>query len=66
MLELIAAAAFAACALRVALIARPFPGTKLPDPAKVPGMPMAASASIGVAHAALSRKGNGARPKFRT
>jgi hypothetical protein len=63
---LIAAAALVACALRVILIVRPLPGAKLPDPSKVAGMPMAGPASINAAHAALSRRGSAARPKFRT
>jgi hypothetical protein len=63
---LIAGALLVACILRVALIVRPLPGAKLPDPSKVAGMPMAGPASVGAAHAALSRKGAGARPKFRT
>ena len=64
--ELLAAAALVACALRLALIVRPLPGAKLPHPSKVSGMPMAGPASPGAAHAALSRKGSAARPKFRT
>ncbi len=64
--ELVAAAFFIACIVRVSLIVRPLPNARLPHPSKVAGMPMAGPASIRAAHAALSRKGAGARPKFRT
>jgi hypothetical protein len=52
--ELIAAALGIAAVVRVALIARPMPGTKLPHPSQVPGLPMAGPASPSAAHAALT------------
>jgi hypothetical protein len=64
--ELVAAAFLIACILRVALIVRPLPGAHLPHPSKVPDVPKAGPASIAAAHAAMSRKGSAARPKFRT
>jgi hypothetical protein len=64
--ELVAAAFLFACIVRVALIVRPLPNARLPHPSKVAGMPMAGPASVRAAHAALSRKGAGSRPKFRT
>jgi hypothetical protein len=51
--------------VRIALMVRPVGTPKLPDPAKL-GMPMAGNASPQAAHAALSRGGGAARPKFRT
>jgi hypothetical protein len=63
--ELITVAFLVACIVRVALIVRPLPNARLPHPSKV-GMPMAGPASVRAAHAALSRKGAGSRPKFRT
>jgi hypothetical protein len=59
-------AGFAACVVRVGLMLRPAPSASLPDPATVPGMPMAGPASLGAAAAAMSRRGSAARPKFRT
>jgi hypothetical protein len=59
-------AGFAASAVRVGLMLRPAPSANLPDPATVPGMPMAGPASLGAAAAAMSRRGSAARPKFRT
>jgi hypothetical protein len=56
----------AACVVRVWLMLRPVPPVTLPDPATVPGMPMAGPASLGAAQAAMSRRGGAARPKFRT
>lgn len=52
--ELIAAALGIAAVLRLALIARPLAGTKLPHPSQVPGLPMAGPASMAAAHAALT------------
>jgi hypothetical protein len=49
-----AAAGLAATLLRVTLMARPMPGTKLPHPSQVPGLPMAGPASPAAAHAALT------------
>lgn len=66
LVTLLAPAALIACLLRVALIVRPLPGAKLPHPSKVADMPMAGPASLGAAHAAISRRGAGTRPKFRT
>jgi apolipoprotein N-acyltransferase len=59
-------AACAAAVVRVGLMLRPAPSASLADPATVPGMPMAGPASLGAAAAAMSRRGNAARPKFRT
>jgi hypothetical protein len=64
-LESLAYAGLAACVLRVWLLLRPVPGAKLPHPSKIPGMPMAGPASLRAAHAALGRRGRGARPKFK-
>lgn len=58
-------AAGVASVLRVVLMLQPVPGPKLPPPSKVPGMPIAGSASASAAHAAINRSGT-ARPKFRT
>jgi hypothetical protein len=55
-LEMVAAGALVAGALRVALIVWPPVGTKLPDPSTVPGMPMAGPASQKAAHDAINRK----------
>jgi hypothetical protein len=55
-----------ACLVRVGLLLRPGPSATLPDPATVPGMPMAGPASVAAAQAAMSRRGSAARPKFRT
>ena len=55
-LEMLAAGGLVAVALRVALIVRPPPGAKLPDPINVPGMPMAGPALQKAAHAAINRK----------
>lgn len=66
---LVEAAAYggmAACALRIWLLLRPVAGVKLPHPSTIPGMPMAGPASVHAAHAALGRRGQSARPKFRT
>jgi hypothetical protein len=65
LLESLAYAGIAACVLRVWLLLRPVPGATLPHPSKIPGMPMAGPASTGSAHAALGRRGRGARPKFK-
>ena len=54
--ELLAGALGVACILRVALIVWPPAGAKLPDPATVPGMPMAGPAMMKAAHAAINRK----------
>jgi hypothetical protein len=54
--ELFAAAALAACVLRLALIVRPLPGARLPHPSKVAGMPMAGPALQKAAHAAINRR----------
>jgi hypothetical protein len=66
LLTCVCVAAIAACALRVVLMMWPVPGPKLPNPAKVPGMPIAGPASARAAHAAMNRGGNAPRPKFRT
>jgi hypothetical protein len=58
-------AGMVACATHFLLMLRPAPSASLPDPATVPGMPMAGPASLGAASAAMSRRG-AARPKFRT
>jgi hypothetical protein len=63
--QALACAGIAACALRVWLLLRPVPGATLPHPSKIPGMPMAGPASLRAAHAALGRRGRGARPKFK-
>jgi hypothetical protein len=52
----LALAVLAGCCIRVALIIWPPRGAKLPDPATVPGMPMAGPASQQAAHAALTGK----------
>lgn len=65
LLQALAFASIAACVLRVWLLVRPMPGATLPHPSKIPGMPMAGPASLGAAHAALGRRGRGARPKFK-
>lgn len=54
--ELLAAAALAACVLRLALIVRPLPAGRLPHPSKVAGMPMAGPALQKAAHAAINRR----------
>jgi hypothetical protein len=54
--ELFAAALFVACMLRVALIVRPPPNSKLPHPSKIAGLPMAGPALQKAAHAAIIRK----------
>jgi hypothetical protein len=64
-IELVGFAALIAGVVRVALIVWPPASAKLPDPAKL-GMPVAGPASVKSAHAALSRRGSGRRPKFRT
>ena len=51
-----AAALLAVYLVRITLIVRPVTGAKLPDPAKVAGMPMAGPASQKAAHAAINRK----------
>jgi hypothetical protein len=55
-IELVAGAALVACVLRLVLIVRPLPGAKLPDPSKVPGMPMAGPALQKAAHAVITRR----------
>jgi hypothetical protein len=65
LLQAVACAGIAACLLRVWLLLRPLPGATLPHPSKIPGMPMAGPASLNAAHAALGRRGRGARPKFK-
>lgn len=57
-------AAGVACVVRVVLMLWPVPGPKLPNPAKIPGMPIAGPASASAAHAAMSQSGT-ARPKFK-
>jgi hypothetical protein len=52
-------AAGVACVLRVILMLRPVPGAKLPNPAKVPGMPIAGPASPAAVHAALGGRRRG-------
>jgi len=59
-------AALTASVVRFALIMRSPPNGRLPNPAKVPGMPMAGPAAPGAAHRALSRGRTSRRPKFRT
>jgi hypothetical protein len=61
---ILAAAMLVLCIVRL-LVLRPPPAAKLPDPATL-GMPTAGPASVKSAHAALSRRGSGSRPKFRT
>ncbi len=53
--ELVAAAFLVACIVRVALIVRPPPNTKLPHPSKI-GLPMAGPALQKAAHRAIMRK----------
>ena len=48
-----------AALVRVALLLRPVPGPKLPNPAKVPGLPIAGPASPAAAHAALGGRRSG-------
>lgn len=48
-----------AALLRVALLLWPVAGAKLPNPAKVPGLPIAGPASPAAAHAALSGRRSG-------
>lgn len=48
-----------AALLRVALLLWPVPGPKLPNPAKVPGLPVAGPASPAAAHAALGGRRSG-------
>jgi hypothetical protein len=55
-IEIIGFAAAIAGVVRIALIVRPPPGAKLPDPSTVPGMPMAGPALHKAAHAAINRK----------
>jgi hypothetical protein len=64
-IELLFVAVLVLCIVRVLLLLRPLPREKLPDPASL-GMPVAGPASVKSAHAALSRRGSGSRPKFRT
>lgn len=60
-------AAGAGALLRFVLMLQQEPtGARLPHASQVPGLPMAGSASMGAAHAALGRRGRGARPKFKT
>lgn len=62
---LVVAAVLVLAVVRLALLVRPAPGSKLPDPGTL-GMPIAGPASVKSAHAALLRRGSGSRPKFRT
>jgi len=62
--ELVAAAGLAAACLRVGLMVRGAKPAPLPDPAQY-GHPMAGFASVRDAHAALTRQGSTARPKFK-
>ena len=65
LLALCLAAGFA-CLLRAVLLLLPAPtSASLPHPSKV-GLPMAGPATTSAAHAALSRQGAAARPKFHT
>ena len=59
-------AAGVACLVNLALRLLPGPSASLPHPSTVPGLPMAGPASQQAAHAALSRRGGAARPKFKT
>jgi len=63
--ELVAPALLVLVVVRIALLVRRPASASLPDPAKL-GMPIAGPASVKSAHAALSRRGSGSRPKFRT
>jgi hypothetical protein len=63
--DLVAGAFVVAGVLRVGMIVWPPPRPKMDDPAAL-GMPMAGFASVRDAHAALTRQGAGARPKFKT
>ena len=66
MLQALAYAGAAACLLRVWLLLRPVAAARLPHPSTIPGMPMAGPASMRAAHAALGRRGQSSRPKFKT
>jgi hypothetical protein len=55
-----------ACLVNLVLRMLPMPAVKLPHPSTVPGLPMAGPASQQAAHAALSRRSQAPRPKFRT
>jgi hypothetical protein len=55
-IEGMAFAVLVAGVVRVALIVLPPAGGKLPDPAKVAGMPMAGPALQKAAHAAINRR----------
>lgn len=66
LVAVIAPAALALFAVRFVLLVWPSGRAKAPPPETVPGMPMAGPASVKAAHAALSRRGKTARPKFRT
>lgn len=66
--ELVAAlapAALALCVVRFVLTVLPPKREKPDDPEKL-GLPVAGPASVKSANAALSRRGSGSRPKFRT
>jgi hypothetical protein len=52
-------AGFAACLMRVGLMLKPAPSASLPDPATVPGLPIAGPASPAAAHAALGGRRSG-------
>jgi hypothetical protein len=54
-----------ACLVNLVLRLLPGPSAALPHPSKI-GLPMSAPASVTAAHAALSRRGAAARPKFHT
>ena len=56
LLEMLLAGGLVAGGVMIVLIVWPAPGAKLPDPAKVAGMPMAGPASQKAAHAAIIRK----------
>jgi hypothetical protein len=62
---LVASAVLAMCAVRFVLILLPAKRAKPRDPGEL-GLPVAEAASKKSAHAALSRRGSGSRPKFRT
>jgi hypothetical protein len=63
--ELVAPALVVLAVVRIGLRLRPQGPSSLPDPSAL-GLPMAGPASQRAAHAALSRGGGAARPKFRT
>lgn len=62
-LAVLVGAVLVLCIVRALLILRPAPSSKLPDPSKVPGLPIAKAASPAAAHAAIM--GNAARPRWK-